>query len=113
MVIGDFADHLTLIGATVESKAVGSDNYFVISGVTISCGANAGKTCDVAIKQSTANPWVPESAVHVRPHLVPMGQRSSQGSPLGGDWQYLSRRFERVPTPRNLYAHILTVLGEL
>jgi hypothetical protein len=101
------------IGATIENRTVGNDLYLLILGILITNGTNAGKMCDVAIKQSSANPWVPESAVHVRPHLVAMGQRSSQASAIGAEWQYLSRRFDHGPTPRNLYAHILTVLGEL
>jgi hypothetical protein len=42
-----------------------------------------------------------------------MGEHASQASPIGSDWQYLSRRFDHVPTPRGFYAHMLTVVGQL
>jgi len=69
-----------------------------------------GTTYEVGFKRTAGTPWVPESALHVRPHRVPMGQLSSQVSPLGGDWQYLSRQFNRTPTPKSFVAHILSVL---
>jgi len=56
------------------------------------------------------------AAIHTRPALVPMdmnGPLRTQASPLGWDWQYWSRRFDRAPTPQRLWAHILTILGEV
>lgn len=113
MTIDEFEKYLALTDYTLESLSVAQGSYLVIKAVPISAGSHAGKTCDVGILRSTANPWVPQAAVHVRPHLVKMGTASSQVSPLGGDWQYLSRRFDKVPTPKAFLAHILTVLGEL
>ena len=113
MAIDEFERHLASTGHVVESAIGGANTYLVIKAVSISAGSQAGKTCDAAILRSTANPWVPEAAVHVRPHLVAMGTASSQASPLGADWQYLSRRFDKVPTPKAFLAHILTVLGQL
>jgi len=113
MTIDEFEQYLASTGHAVESTKVGGDNYVIIKEVAISAGSKAGKTCEVGILRSTANPWVPQAAVHVRPHLVAMGTLSSQASPLGLEWQYLSRRFDRVPTPKAFLAHILTVLGEL
>jgi hypothetical protein len=113
MTIDDFERHLASIGHTVESANADGNSYLILKAVSISAGSQAGKTCDVGMLRSTANPWVPQAAVHVRPHLVEMGKASSKESPLGPDWQYLSRRFDRGPTPKALLAHILTVLGEL
>lgn len=113
MLVDDFEKHLSASGLAFEPAAVGAATYLVIKDVSVSGGTHAGKTCNVAIKRTTENPWVPESAVHVKPHLVPMGQVASQGSPLGEEWQYLSRRFDRPPTPRSFLAHIFTVLAEL
>ena len=113
MTIDEFERHLASTGHVVESATGGANAYLVIKNVPISAGSHKGKICDVGILRSTANPWVPEAAVHVRPHLVQMGKASSQASPLGSDWQYLSRRFDKVPTPKAVLAHILTVLGEL
>ena len=113
MTIDEFEQHLSSTGHAVESAKGGEDSYVIIKSVPISAGSQAGKACDVGILRSIGNPWVPQAAVHVRPHLVEMGKASSQASPLGPDWQYLSRRFDKAPTPKAYLAHILTVLGEL
>jgi len=113
MTADEFQQHLASTGHSVESAHVGADQYIVIKDMTISAGSHAGKHCDVGILSSTANPWVPQPAVHVRPHLVEMGQAASQASALGPEWQYLSRRFDRPPTPKGFLAHILTVLGQI
>ncbi len=113
MIVTEFEQHLASTGHTVESASVNQERYLIIKAVPISAGSHAGKTCDVGILRSTANPWVPQAAVHVRPHLVKMGNASSKASPLGADWQYLSRRFDKIPTSKAFLAHILTVLGEL
>lgn len=113
MTIDEFEGHLISIGHTVESADGGGNRYVIIKGIPISTGSHAGKSCDVGILHSNANPWVPQAAVHVRPHLVAMGAASSKGSELGSDWQYLSRRFDKTPTAKAFFAHILTVLGEL
>jgi len=114
VVINDLEQHLGESGYVTEDlSAPDGSSYLVIKGVVIAGGSLAGISCDVAILRSTENPWVPQAALHVRPHLVPMGQHSTQASPLGPDWQYWSRRFDRVPAPRNFLAHVLTVLGEV
>jgi|SRR6185369_1538833 len=106
MTLDDLDKHLIAIGRSVEDKTVGTDVYTVIKGFAVS----NGNTYDVAVKRTGGTPWLPEAALHVHPHRVPMGQSASQGSPLGGEWQYLSRRFERAPTAQSFVAHILTVL---
>lgn len=113
MTIDEFEQHLVSIGHAIESVDAGGNGYVIVKAVPISAGSHAGKTCDVGILRSSANPWEPQAAVHVRPVLVQMGTASSQASPLGPDWQYLSRRFDKAPTPKAFLAHILTVLGEL
>ncbi len=114
MVFADLEAHLAKIGQSTETLELGGRSYLVIKGVRISDGgSHAGKECSVALLRSQDNPWLPEAKLHVRPHLTPMGQRASQASELGPDWQYLSRRFDKPPTPRTFYAHVLTVLSEL
>lgn len=113
MVFADLEAHLADIGLSVDQLTVGGQFFAVIRDLEVCPGSHSGITCDVAVLGSDANPWVPQAALHVRPYLVPMGERNSQNSPLGPEWQYLSRRFDAVPTPRGFYAHILTVLGEL
>jgi hypothetical protein len=106
MTLDDLDKHLIAVGRPTETKVVGNDVYTVIKGVAVS----NGNTYDVGVKRNAGTPWLPEAALHVRPHRVTMGESASQASPLGNEWQYLSRRFERPPTPQSFIAHILTVL---
>jgi hypothetical protein len=112
--IEEFERHLVDSGYSAD-PLTGADSqaYILLKTVTIGGGRCAGQTCAVAILRNSGQPWAPQAAIHVRPHLVPMGQQSSQASPIGVEWQYLSRRFDRAPTSRNLLAHILTVLAEI
>ncbi len=113
MVFAELETHLTdLVGLPIDRIDVGGQPYTVIRNLRIPNGSHEGETCEVAILRSDENPWLPEAKLHVRPHLTPMGHNSSQPSPLGADWQYLSRRYDPPPTPREFYAHILTVVGE-
>lgn len=113
MIIGELESHLTGAGYTFETIKVPAGEYLVVRGLAIAGGSHAGESCDVAVKRTSENPWVPDNCVHVRPHLVAMGQRNSQASPVGPEWQYLSRRFDKPPTPRAFLTHLLTVVGEL
>jgi hypothetical protein len=112
MHITDFEKHLDKTGFKTELKIVGNEEFLVIKNVNPPKGSHAGTACDVGIKRTTETPWVPQSAVHVSRNLVKMGEKSSQASTLGPEWQYLSRRFDRAPNPKAFLAHILTVLGE-
>lgn len=105
MLLTDLDKHFGDIGLATETKVVNGDTFTVIT-----TAASNGTTYQVGFKRTAGTPWVPESALHVRPHRVAMGQLSSQASPLGSDWQYLSRQFNRPPTPKSFLAHILTVL---
>ena len=113
MLVDELEQYLSALGLVVQRLTLGEQTYLHIKDVGIGGGTLDGKRCEVAILRTTETPWVPQAAVHVRPHLVTMGQASSQASPLGPDWQYLSRRFDKAPTSRAFLAFIYTVLGEL
>lgn len=113
MVVDELERYASGVGLPTDRVAAGEQTYLRMKGVRVGAGTHEGKECEVAILRTPETPWVPQAALHVRPHLVAMGQRDSQASPLGPDWQYLSRRFDRVPTPKGFLAHVLTVLGEL
>src|SRR5689334_7713270 len=113
MVIEDFEKYARGLGLSADYLSAGEQTFLRLKRVRIRAGSHNGKECDVAIMRTTGTPWVPQAAVHVTPHLVAMGQGYSQGSPLGPEWQYLSRRFDYVPTPKTFMTHILTVIEEL
>jgi hypothetical protein len=113
----DFAAFVRGLGFTVD---VAHDSngapYTVVRQVTIPAGSLAGRTCDVALARCQSIPYIVAPAIHTRPALVPIdmsGPPRTQASSLGPDWQYWSRRFDRPPSPRRVWAHILTILGEV
>lgn len=108
----DFDAYLQSLGFTIAVLRVGDDQYTVIQSVTITKGTLTGKVCTVALQRPTTTPYAVAPAIHTTPALIPMGTLSTQASPLGSEWQYWSRRFDRPPTPQLLWAHVLTVLGE-
>lgn len=112
MTADEFEQHARTTGLVVERLIAGDQEYIHLANLRIAGGSHDGTDCAVAILRTTEVPWAPQAAVHVRPHLVPMGQLSSQASPIGEDWQYLSRRFDKAGTPKNFMAHILKVLAE-
>ena len=117
MTADDFDDHMRRLGYAIE-VITGANNaqYTVIKDITIRTGSLKGTVCDVALQRTTTVPYVPPAAIHTRPHLLPMNSSApfaTQAGHIGPEWQYWSRRYERPPTPRALWAHILTVLGEM
>jgi hypothetical protein len=114
MTVEDFERHLAQ-NSFAPAPLRGNDGaeYICLKSIVVAGGRLSGRVCDVAILKTPGVPWTPQTAVHVRPALVNMGEQSSQASAIGPEWQYLSRRFDKVPTPRNFLAYILTVLAEL
>ena len=110
----DFDEYVRSIGYKVELQQGTDGNvYTVVLGLRIPNGTLAGRVCDVGVLRPTGTPYVMPAAIHTRPALVPMdmqGPIKTQASPLGSDWQYWSRRLDRVPTPQVIWTHILTVL---
>jgi E2/UBC family protein E len=114
MTAEDFEEYLRSIGVAVET-IMGDDGqpYTVVRGFAIPAGSLHGRTSDVAIHRVTTVPYAPPAAIHTNPALLPMTMDEpykTQASPIGSEWQYWSRRFDRPPTPRGFWAHVLTVL---
>jgi hypothetical protein len=113
----DFTRYLRGLGFTVEATQDGNGQaYTVIRKVRLTTGSLAGKSCDIALARCMSTPYIVAPAIHTRPALVPMdmqGPLRTQQSPLGPEWQYWSRRFDHSPTPQQVWAHILTILGEV
>jgi len=113
MTITEFEAYIERLGYPVQPIDGSDGPYVAIRGIAITTGALAGRTCDVAIRREQAVPYIPPAAIHTRPALVPMGTLNTSASPIGSDWQYWSRRFDRPVTPASLWTHILTILSEV
>ena len=110
----DFDNYLAGLGLSVEVlQDLDGLPYTAIMGMTVTKGSLADKTCNVALLRPAAEPYVVAPAIHVRPHLIPIGTAATQQSRLGPEWQYWSRRYDHPPTPKGISTHILTVLGEV
>lgn len=110
----EFQGYLRGLDLTVETmQDSDGTSYTVVRGYTIrGAGSLAGRTCDVALAYCAGQPYVVAPAVHTQPALLEMGTRNTQASNLGPEWQYWSRRFDHPVTPKNVWAHIVTVLTE-
>ncbi|HVB52668.1 MAG TPA: hypothetical protein VNF24_00535 [Candidatus Acidoferrales bacterium] len=113
----ELATYLESVGFTIETLEAGGPpataSFLVIRDFEVRVGTKAGQKYEIAVQMSTAVPYVLPPAIHVRPHAVTMGSSASQGSPLGPDWQYLSRVLRVTPTPANVVAHLHSIFGEL
>lgn len=110
----DLIDYLLSLGHHVGTvRAPSNVDFIVITAFTVPTGKEAGHKVDVGIQFSTQIPYVAPSAIHVRPPVVAAGTQSSRDSELGTGWQYLSRQAARVTSPKEMVAHIVSVLGEL
>jgi hypothetical protein len=105
------------LGLTVETVQDPSGHpYIVVRNFVIPCGSLAERSCDVALARCRTIPYVVPPAIHTRPALVRMdmgGPLKTQASALGPDWQYWSRRFDRVPTPQAVWTHVLTIFSQV
>jgi len=112
----DLEEYLRAAGHNVET-IVGADRrpYLVIHEYQITTGTLVGRTCDVAIERVTTIPYVPPSAIHTRPALVPMDMTNfrTKRSQVGPEWQYWSRVLRVPPTPRAIATHVATIFSEV
>lgn len=113
----ELATYLQIVGFTIETLEAtgppGTASFLVIRNFEVRVGTKAGQKFEIAIQRSTAVPYILPPAIHVRPHAVSMGSAASQGSPLGPDWQYLSRVLRVAPTPAKVVSHLHSIFGEL
>lgn len=116
MTADDLEEYLASLGLNV-GRVDGNDGtvFTTVRDVSIDAGPYRGCVRDVALQRVETVPYSPPSSIQVRPPLLPMNTNSpygSQPSPqLGPEWQYLSRRFEHEVRPKELWAHVLTVLS--
>jgi hypothetical protein len=116
MTADELEDYIAGLGLSLE-RETDSDgrSYSIAGGFRIPTGGLRGKECDVAILRVDSNPYVMAAAIHTRPALVRMdGSRPlcTQASPLGPEWQYWSRRYDHPASPKRIWAHVLTILGD-
>ena len=114
MNLEEFEGHIQELGYAIETiRGADGNSYLIIRDVELPKGALRGRQCDIAIQRNEMVPYVPPPAIHTRPHLVPMDGNEplrTMESGIGLEWLYWSRRYDHPPTPKRLWAHILTVL---
>ena len=114
MTADDFDEFVRSVGPTVEViRGEDGTAYSAVRNFELPRGALRGRRCDIAIQRVDTVPYVAPAAIHTRPHLVPMDESEplrTMKSGIGPEWLYWSRRYDHRPTPRELWAHILTVL---
>jgi hypothetical protein len=109
----DLVSHLEGLGHMVTLDHGPQGKWILLHNYPISTGTLASQRRDVAIQWSPQIPYVAPAAIQVRPHVVPMGTRNAQQSPLGPEWQYLSRILRGQPTPQAWLVHLNTIFSEL
>jgi hypothetical protein len=110
----DLIAHLKALGWSIDA-IVGNDNkkYVFIKDYVIPSGGMRERKCDLAFEWVTSIPYVFPSAIHTRPHLLPMDMNNNnirtQNSGIGPEWQYWSRRLDKQHTPKNIVTHIANI----
>jgi hypothetical protein len=112
-----FEEYLREIGYSVQLIHDSAATPFTSVGdVEVPAGPLRGKKCDIAIQRINTVPYTVPAAIHTRPALVPMSPGpplGTQASPLGAEWQYWSRRYDRIPTAHGIWAHVLGILSNV
>jgi hypothetical protein len=110
-------DFLRSAGYTVEVIQDSAGTQFTcIRNVCIPAGPLRGRTADVALQRINTVPYTVPAGIHTRPALVPMNPGpplGTQPSPLGPEWQYWSRRYDRPPTAQAIWAHVLGIFSQV
>ena len=99
----DFDEYMRTLDYVVEViTGVNQMQYSVVKDVKIPTGSLKGNVCDVALQRPVEVPYVVPSAVHTRPHLLPMNTEppyATQPGHIGPEWQYWSRRYGHTSSP--------------
>ena len=98
------------LGYTVD-RSFAQHGVAVIRGFSVGAGPYAGKTIDVGVAGNDF-PFTPPSGIHVRPLIIPNGQRNVSNSPLGADWQYWSRQLPNWSNERTA-KHIISYINKV
>ena len=83
----------------------------VLKTFRITLGSHAGKTIDVGVSGQDF-PFTPPAGIHVNPVLAANGVNNISASPLGGNWQYWSRRLTDWTTNRTA-KHIISYINKV
>ena len=98
---------LEALGYTVD-QSFRSQGFVVIRDFVINAGRDAGRTVDIGILGRDF-PFTPPAGIHIRPILDPPAERGDQGSPLGNEWCYWSRRipeWDKNRSAHNIISYI-------
>ena len=92
-------------------RSYSQHNVVVLSEFTIYTGTHSGKIVEVGVTGRDF-PFAAPAGIHVRPALAPNGSNNISASPLGGDWQYWSRRLDDWASNRNA-RHIVSYIHKV
>lgn len=108
---------MELLAKEFESLGYQVDRSYAQQGVLvlkeyrIAVGLHAGTTVDVGVVGQDF-PFTPPAGIHVNPSLATNGINNISQSPLGGAWQYWSRRLSDWSTNRNA-KHIISYINKV
>jgi hypothetical protein len=98
----DFSGYLSRNGLTANRLGPTEGKiYFVVPDYVVPYGRSQGKMITIAFPIPVDYPTTAPYGIHVRvPNNLTETPPNVQGSPLGGDWQFWSRRINDWPTGR-------------
>ena len=108
---------MELLAKEFESLGYQVDHSYSKNGVVvlkafrIAVGRHAGKTVDIGVSEQDF-PFTPPAGIHVTPSLAANGTNNINLSPLGGNWQYWSRRLTDWTTNRSA-KHIISYINRI
>src|ERR1700676_2048575 len=92
-------------------RSYSTQGIVVLKAYRIAVGSHAGKMIDVGVPAQDF-PFTPPAGIHVSPNLVANGTNNIGPSPLGGSWQYWSRRLTDWTTNRSA-KHIVSYINKV
>ena len=98
------------LGYTVD-RSYAQHGVVVLKAFRVGVGSHAGKTIDVGVSGQDF-PFTPPTGIHVTPSLAANGINNISPSPLGGSWQYWSRRLTDWTTNRTA-KHIISYINKV
>jgi hypothetical protein len=105
------AEQLRRLGFEVD-LGFAQHNVVVINGYEVKIGRHSGRKIRVGIPAQDF-PYTAPAGLHFSPHLGQNGVANVNPSPLGGDWQYWSRRLEEWKESDRTARHVISYINKV